>query len=119
MRDPKTSGYRNPGERTQETEARTERKKTKDKEPEERQARDMMCETWLLSEAGRQPGDPAGSQEGLEQMERRGDWDGEERTARRPGRRRVEEMGTQQPSPSWNLRKWGRALRKWGDWGNG
>ena len=76
MRDPKTSGDRNPGERTQRQRPRTLRERRKDKEPEERQAGDMMCEAWLLSEAGRQPGDPAGSQEGARTDGGEGDWDG-------------------------------------------
>ena len=36
----------------------------------------MMCEAWLLSEAGRQPRDPAGSQEGARTDGGEGDWDG-------------------------------------------
>lgn len=52
------------------------RERWNDKEPEERQAGDMICEVWLLSEAGRQPGDRAGSQEGARTDGGEGDWDG-------------------------------------------
>lgn len=95
------------------------RERWSDKEPEERQAGDMICEVWLLSEAGRQPGDRAGSQEGARTDGGEGDWDGGGKNSQTVWEEAGGRDGNTATLPILELKEVGEGLRKWGDWGNG